>query len=97
MILTKRCGTAGCHDRGSTFPDLVTPPVEMALIGKKATMGDCTGMNFVDPSGPVTGSVFMKRLTGGTCGDQMPYFMITPYLVSSELQCVTDWLTSKLK
>jgi hypothetical protein len=93
-IFKATCGTSSCHDPGATAPDLITAPVQNALIGKKATQEACAGMNFVDPSGPVSGSVLMKRLMGGTCGLQMP--LVPPYLTPDQIQCVSEWLTSVL-
>lgn len=93
-VFKATCGGSGCHEANQTAPDLFTPPVQDALLGKKPTYA-CTSMNYLDSTGPVTNGVLMKRITGSTCLDQMP--MGKPALSSDDIKCVSDWLTSVQK
>ena len=61
-------------------------------IGKAATLSSCQG-NLVESSKPASG-IFLKRLMGSDCGDQMP--MNLAPLPDTQMQCIVDWLNSKL-
>ena len=88
------CG--GCHDGPkSSSPDLTTtnPAVWTRLVSKPATLGTtCLGMNLVNPSKPADGAL-LKRLTGTTCGVQMP-FLSAPD--QAAIDCITSWVNSQL-
>jgi hypothetical protein len=98
MVFKNRCSGSVCHNNMVIAPDLFTAPVENALIGKVAVFsiaGCASGSsNLVNPAKPVDG-VLLKRLMGTDCGAQMPMAPAAA-LMPSEIQCVTDWLASKL-
>jgi hypothetical protein len=94
-VFAVHCSGLGCHQPGSQSPDLLTAPVEAGLINKTALFM-CPGVTdqlYVDPAKPASGVLFL-RITGATCIDQMPQGQ--PALSPDQIQCVTDWVTSKL-
>jgi len=95
-MIFKMCADAACHSPGPFFPDLSGDPWAN-LVGKKASFG-CTDMNYVNSTKPAAG-VLLKRLMGSECGNQMPQPKgggSFTALTAAQIQCVTDWITSKL-
>ena len=95
QILKPTCGMAGCHmGPNPTFPpDLTTNPVT-ALVGVAAvsSTAPCEGQPLINHANPAS-SVILARISGTTCGPQMPYFL-TP-LSASDMACLTSWVEAQ--
>ena len=96
------CGQIGCHSTPGTGipPDLASAGQWNRLVSQMATQStggllgqSCIGMILVNPQKPASGVLF-KRLTGTSCGDQMPYGVMATDQPS--LDCITSWVNSQL-
>jgi hypothetical protein len=93
MILQPKCGNAGCHAKNQAAAglDLVSPGAKMRLLNirAKTLVAACANQPLVVDSPSVSG-VFFQKLTGTTCGIQMP--VGTTPLTANELACLQDWI-----
>jgi hypothetical protein len=90
MVFATRCSF--CHPLLAQ-PDLtMNPPPDLTVVMSTMASTGCVGMPLVNATTPAD-SVLLKRISGTTCGDQMP--MGGPYLSATEIACVTSWVMSK--
>jgi hypothetical protein len=95
-VITQKC-VAGCHTPNNdsaaglnlTWDDGL-PARLLGVASAGAANSACGGMIYLNPSqNPATG-LFIDKLVGPSCGDQMPPL---PFSATS-LQCLLDWATS---
>jgi hypothetical protein len=100
MVLTPTCGNMPvCHAVNGAFGDFITNPD--SLIGRAATGGistvaACRPPNMlINNTGSPDGVIFM-RIRGEDCGTGTRMPMGGPPLDPTLVQCLTDWVMSKL-
>jgi len=88
-------GCTACHGGGAPIapPQLIPAIAWAGIVGVNATQG-CTSQKLVMPGDP-DASVLVKRITGGTCGAEMPpaapdYFNTHP----GELTTIRSWISA---
>jgi hypothetical protein len=92
-ILTARCLGAGCHaDQFPSVPgfDLRAGHAHASLTTRNAALG-CIGQALVVPGDPTAG-VLIRRLTGTTCGTQMP--LVGGPLPAANVDTIRAWITA---
>jgi mono/diheme cytochrome c family protein len=88
-IFMPKCGA--CH--GGATPraglDLVMPGAKARLLNIPAKNMACAGRPLIVDS-PAVGGVFFDKVSGNTCGNQMPFMGMA--LSAAEIQCLKDWI-----
>jgi hypothetical protein len=91
-ILIPKCGDSTCH--GGSTPqaglDLVTPGVRARLLRDiaRSKPSGCDGRPLI--TAELTGGVFLAKITGTACGNQMPTTRVP--LSAMEIRCILDWI-----
>jgi hypothetical protein len=86
-ILAMKCAGSTCHSGKTPAQglDLVSAGVESRVVGKMAT--ECK-TPLADPKDPAGSQIYVK-ISGTTCGGQMPPGAVLP---ASEIACVKEWI-----
>lgn len=87
-IFTNRCVNQGCHPGGSAPFPLASGPSYANLVNVQAT-SSCTSDKRVLP-GNAASSVLYRKISGTTCGNQMP-LGLSP-LPQAEIDLIRDWI-----
>jgi hypothetical protein len=88
MVFAPKCSF--CHPVLAQ-PDLtMNPPPNLAAVMTTMSPG-CENMPIINAASP-SSSVILKRISGTTCGNQMPLNL--PALSPTEIDCVTNWVIS---
>jgi len=96
QVFAKSCAIMGCHLM--LFPpdlSMATAAGLKAMIAGTST-APCMGQNLINAANPAT-SPLILRVTGKTCGPQMPDKDINPavtYLTQTDMDCLTSWVTA---
>jgi hypothetical protein len=86
------CGTLACHGEGTTI-DLVTGDVfaRLTTTATASSTGDCMDLNILT-SGDAENSTLVRRVSGTTCGGQMP---VGGALTDAQVDCIQQWITDQ--
>jgi hypothetical protein len=87
-IFTNSCVNAGCHPGGGAPFSLAAGQSYADMVNVQATAG-CTTEKRVLP-GNAASSVLYKRVSGSSCGSQMPFG--APALSAADIQRIADWI-----
>ena len=84
-----KCGNASCHGApaSSTGLDLTSANLGTRVQGRKGK-GECRDNFLIDPDNPADSKLYLK-VTGSTCGSQMP---LGGMLTQPEQECVLTWI-----
>lgn len=90
-VFSKTCGDVGCHNKGSTQVDLVSPGVAERLVDKShATSLLCKNKTLISSKG--SDSLLIDKLSDDPpCGSPMP---VGKTLSDTDRTCLTDWVSS---
>jgi mono/diheme cytochrome c family protein len=88
-IFMPKCGA--CHSGAMPRAglDLVMAGAKARLLNIPAKNMACMGKPLIVDS-PAVGGVFFDKITGNSCGNQMPF--MNPPLSATEVQCLKDWI-----
>lgn len=88
-LMQARCGAASCHGSGGAAAglDLATDGLA-ARVGDRKASGACADAPLIDRDDPAQ-SVLYRRVTGASCGVQMP---LGGLLRSDEQACILSWI-----
>jgi hypothetical protein len=91
MLFAKTCGaTVGCHDKTSTYVDLVSTGVASRLVDKDSKSALCTGKTYIATDG--TASLLLQKVSATPmCGSRMP---LGGTLTAAQTKCLSDWVVS---
>ena len=90
-IFTTNCVNHGCHPGGSAPFSLMSGVSYNNLVNQSATIGSCAGVFFRVKPFSADSSALFRRISGTTCGVQMP-FDGPPYLSTSDQNLIRDWI-----
>jgi hypothetical protein len=100
-LLMEHCGS--CHltesdGEGSLNMGVTAELAYTALVDQATTNTECANLKRVDStsSDPTRSSIYVK-ITGGTCGDQMPDGDPSGYLSAAQVELVRQWIVQGAK
>jgi hypothetical protein len=88
-LVQMKCGGSACHGApaSGTGLDLTSPMLAMRVEGRKGPAA-CSNKLLIDKANPAQSAIYLK-ITGTTCGSQMP---LGGSLTASEKACVLSWI-----
>jgi hypothetical protein len=89
-LVMMKCGGSGCHGgpAAGTGLDLTTAMLATRVEGRRGPAA-CSSNLLIDKTNPTKSALYLK-VTGSTCGSQMPLTGGT--LTASEQACVLSWI-----